>query len=53
MIDQKLLQSVGNLAARDVETRYPQLNIRFLANDPAIRITAIGRHRPHRDQADF
>jgi phosphopantothenate synthetase len=31
MIDQKLLQSIGNLAARDVENHYPQLNVRFLA----------------------
>jgi hypothetical protein len=40
MIDQKLLQSVGNLAARDVETRYPDLNIRFLAlkNDSQMKV---------------
>ena len=45
MIDQKLLQSVGNLAARDVETRFPQLYIRFLAlkNDSQMKVAITTR----------
>ncbi len=31
MIDQKLLQSIGNMAARSVCTKHPDLDIRFLA----------------------
>lgn len=39
MIEMKLLQSLGNVAARTVEYKYPNLEIRFFAlKDAAARI---------------
>lgn len=45
MIDLKLLQSLGSIAARTVEGKYPHLQIRFLAlrDGTEIKVAIVGR----------